>query len=525
MQLTLLQAMALSSSLPELLISTLVLVSLYLYIKFWRLRNPLYPMDWPVVGVLPSLVTRLHDLHDQLTVVLAASGCNFKAQGPVASGMRFFVTSDPANVRHIFTTNHANYPKGEEFAEIFDIVSGSIFTVDGEACRRQRAMFQSLLSNPRLLCSMASCCRGKVENGLLPFLAQMASTRTPFDMQDLVTRLVFDLTATPIFGVDPGRLSTNMPSMHVAAAMDTIMEVGLLRHTVPASLWKAIRQLNIGPERKLAVAHKHLHGFVREMTEKWKARRADDHDAVAAAMDIISADTVYKEDLLLNKILINYMIAGRDTVGTTLPWVFYNLAKNPRVVSMIRKELAPSASLKASAAGVSDVTPAGNMVMFEPEETKDLVYLQAAIFESLRLYPPGPFERKVVLADDVLPSGHQLHTGETILISIYSMGRMEALWGKDCHEYRPERWLSDDGAKLRYVAPHKFMAFNSGPRMCLGKDIAIAQMKTVVAAVVWNFDMKVLEGQSISPKLSCILQMKSGLMVTVSMREVCGVES
>jgi cytochrome P450 len=404
--------------------------------------------------------------------------------------MRFFVTADPANVRHIFTSNHANYPKGEELAEIFDIVSGSILTVDGEACRQQRGMFQSVLSNPRVLELMSRCCRDKVVDGLLPFLARMERTGTPFDMQDLMTRLIFDLTATPIFGVDPGCLSTNMPSMHVAAAMDSVMEVGLLRHTVPASCWKMMRQLNLGPERKLAVAHTLLHGFIREMMEKTKGRCSDPDDL--AAVDILSGDPAYSSDkALLSRILINYMIAGRDTVGTTLPWVFYNLAKNPRVVSGIREELAHIASLKASAAASND------LVFFESEETKDLVYLQAALFESLRLYPPGPFERKVVAADDVLPSGHRLCSGETILISIYSMGRMEALWGKDCNEYRPERWLSEDGGKLRYVPSHKFMAFNSGPRMCLGKDIAITQMKTIVAAVIWNFDLELLEGQSI----------------------------
>ncbi|CAD6265735.1 unnamed protein product [Miscanthus lutarioriparius] len=482
--------MAFPFLLQLLIISTLV-VSLYL--RLWRSMNgSLRPIDWPVVGVLPGLISRLHNLHDELTVVLAASGCNFKAQGPLGSGMRFFITADPANVRHIFTSNHANYPKGEELAEIFDIVSGSILTVDGEACRQQRGMFQRVLSNPRVLELMSRCCRDKVVDGLLPFLTRMESARTPLDMQDLMTRLIFDLTATPIFGVDPGCLSADMPSIHVAAAMDTVMEVGLLRHTVPASCWKVMRQLNLGPERKLTVAHTLLHGFITEMMEKTRARCSDRDEL--AAVDILSGDPAYSSDkALLSRILINYMIAGRDTVGTTLPWVFYNLAKNPRVVS-------------------------GNMVFFESEETKDLVYLQAALFESLRLYPPGPFERKVVVADDVLPSGHRLCSGETILISIYSMGRMEALWEKDCHEYRPERWLSEDGGKLRYVPSHKFMAFNSGPRMCLGKDIAITQMKTIVAAVIWNFDLELLEGQSIQPKLSCILQIKNGLKMKVKKR-------
>src|SRR5437868_5632093 len=45
----------------ELLISTLLALLVFLYIKSWRSRNPFHPMDWPVVGVLPSLVGRLHN--------------------------------------------------------------------------------------------------------------------------------------------------------------------------------------------------------------------------------------------------------------------------------------------------------------------------------------------------------------------------------------------------------------------------------------------------------------------------------
>jgi cytochrome P450 len=56
--------------------------------------------------------------------------------------------------------------------------------------------------------------------------------------------------------------------------------------------------------------------------------------------------------------------------------------------------------------------------------------------------------------------------------------------------------------------------------MCLGKDIAIMQMKTAVAAIVWNFDVEVLEGQSVHPKFSCILQTKNGLMMKVKKREM-----
>ncbi|XBI96604.1 hypothetical protein VPH35_032867 [Triticum aestivum] len=507
----------------ELLISTfaIIIVPLYmLYLRSSRSKNPsVLPINWPIVGVFPYLIANFHNLHDYLAVVLAGSGHNFRAHGPPGTGLRFFITCEPANVRHIFTTNHANFPKGAEFAAIFDIAGGSFFTTEGEPWRRQRARAQRVLSNPRLLACMTACCRDKVENGLLPVLMHMASTGTTFDLQDLTTRLVFDMTATPLFGVDPGLLSSDMPPMDAAVAMDTVMEVALFRHIVPTSGWKVMRRLNIGPERKLAAAHTVLRGFIEEMMERRKRKEHAGNEG-APSVDILSSyidDPDYQQnDGLLHATLINYMIAGRDTIGTALTWVFYNLAQNPHVVSFIRHELSPIASRKAATGANNSST----MVIFEPEETKSLVYMRAAIHESLRLHPPVPIERKTAVAHDVMPSGHVVHAGDTLLISLHSMGRMEGVWGKDCREYNPDRWLSEDGKKLRYVPSHKFLSFSSGPRLCLGKDVSFMQMNTIVAAMVWNFDVEVVEGQRVQPKMSCVLQMKNGLMVKLKKREM-----
>ena len=160
------------------------------------------------------------------------------------------------------------------------------------------------------------------------------------------------------------------------------------------------------------------------------------------------------------------------------------------------------------------------MVIFEQNETKYLVYLKAVLYETLRLYPSAPIERKTVAAADIMPSGHEVKAGDTILISLHSMGRMEGVWGEDCLHYKPDRWLSVGGNNMRYVPSHKFLAFNSGPRMCLGKEIAVMQMMIVVASTLWNFDVHLEKGQSIEPKASCILTMKNGLMVKLKKREM-----
>lgn len=48
-----------------------------------------------------------------------------------------------------------------------------------------------------------------------------------------------------------------------------------------------------------------------------------------------------------------------------------------------------------------------------------------------------------VLEEEAFPDGTVLKKGTKVIYAIYAMGRMEAIWGSDCREYKPERWLRD----------------------------------------------------------------------------------
>ncbi|RHN78332.1 putative alkane 1-monooxygenase [Medicago truncatula] len=97
------------------------------------------------------------------------------------------------------------------------------------------------------------------------------------------------------------------------------------------------------------------------------------------------------------------------------------------------------------------------------------------------------------------------------------MGRMENIWGKDCLEFKPERWLTEDGHFMSESA-YKFTAFNGGPRLCLGKDFAYYQMKYVAANIIFRYHIKVVENHLVVPKLALTLYMKHGLKVNLHRR-------
>ncbi|KAJ6760818.1 PROMASTIGOTE SURFACE ANTIGEN PROTEIN PSA [Salix purpurea] len=157
------------------------------------------------------------------------------------------------------------------------------------------------------------------------------------------------------------------------------------------------------------------------------------------------------------------------------------MATHPLIEKSILEEM------KTNLNGEGDGDGKGRHFSFE--ELSKLNYLHTAICESLRLYPPLPSEHTVSVGSDTLPSGHQIGKNTRVIYSPYSMGRMEEIWGADFLEFKPERWISNKG-ELGDVLPYKFTAFNAGPRACIGKELAMVEMKAVGAAVIWNYSVQ-----------------------------------
>ncbi|PKU72546.1 noroxomaritidine synthase-like [Dendrobium catenatum] len=481
-------------SYAELLLPTILCFIFLLYLH-GRRTPPGKLTNWPIVGMLPGLAVNLHRLHDFATDILGPSGCTFLFLGPWFSGMKLLVTCDPANINHIFNVNFHNYPKGPEFSENFDIFGDGIFNADHESWSRQRKKAQLLITQPRFLAFVTLCSRDKVDNFLLPLLRQLSEQNKIVDLQDVFLRFSFDITCMLVFGIDPASLSPDFTTVPFAKAIDEAMAAILHRHAVPPPWWKLMRRLKLGREKKLADAWCVINDFIAESIKK---RKQDSNLAVADSLNdsLLTAyinDDSAADDSFLRDTTLSLMIAGRDTIGVALAWFFYLLCKNPDKEAKLVEELRHGGS-------------------------EEPVYLQAALCEALRLYPPVPFESKGVVEAESLPSGQRVEPGTQILFSIYTMARMEGVWGKDCSEFRPERWITEQG-RVRHEPAYKFMSFNCGPRTCLGKGLAFVELREVVMAVAREFRMEIVEGHVVEPKLSIILQMRNGLKVRVMRRE------
>ncbi|XP_058070659.1 noroxomaritidine synthase-like [Magnolia sinica] len=295
-------------------------------------KNSVIPVNWPLVGMLPSFIFNAHRLHEWVTQGLRECGSTFLFHGPWFAHMEILMTCDPANVKHIMVTRSSNFPRGDDFLKIFDVFGDGIINSELDVWRFQRKMHHTLFSSVEFRRFVAKMSREKVENGLMPVLEHKAQQGKAVDLQDVLQRFMLDSTCILVFGADPGSLSLSYPIVPFSNAKDDLMEVLLFRHAVPVSWWMLLRRLMIGEEKKLAEALKTIDCFINEhiskrMEEvresKMQTKEKDMHescDLLAFYINYRFEDEIgiSKSFKFLRDNALNLLVAGKETMTPCL---------------------------------------------------------------------------------------------------------------------------------------------------------------------------------------------------------------
>eukprot|EP01018_Ginkgo_biloba_P016149 Gb_22851 [translate_table: standard] len=436
---------------------------------------------------------RVHDYHTDH----AERHRTFRVVYPTFS---YVFTTDPANVEHILKTNFANYGKGKFNYDIMkDLFGDGIFTVDGDKWRQQRKL-ASLEFSTKVLKDFSSVEFGNSAVKLSNVLLEVDRKKQTVEMQDLLMRSTMDAICKVGFGVDFNSLSSSNcgPEASFAKAFDLANAMVFWRYV--DIFWRLKRYFNVGSEAILRKNIKTVDDFVYKVIQSRKKEISLQNNYVKP--DILSRFIALTEkepenfsDKYLRDVILNFMIAGRDTTAITLSWFLYLLCKHPDVEEKILQEIR-NMSEENKCVSLRD-----SIAVFAQSLTHTVLdkmhYLHAALSETLRLYPVIPVDPKYTFSDDMLPDGFKIKKGDM--------------------EFRPERWLQN--GIFQPQSPFKFTAFQGGARICLGKDFAYMQMKIIAAVLVRFFKFEAAEGKEVKYGLSLQLRMnEDGLNLHVTAR-------
>lgn len=226
-------------------------------------------------------------------------------------------------------------------------------------------------------------------------------------------------------------------------------------------------------------------------------RNTNKLDQISGSLVQSLLESIGSEDIVADAAL-NYLSAGRDTTAQALTWTFYLLTQHPSIADKIRSEVR-DVLLEDEISSRADSSPNLDTTLFTP---LSMPYTHAVFYESLRLYPPVPFEIKQCSRPTTLPDGTYLPANSVVLWCPWAMNRSHTTWGPDADSFQPERWLAERedalSARRRMAVVNRsaaeFPVFNGGPRLCLGKKMAELVAVQVIAAVAWLFEFTPVDG-------------------------------
>lgn len=134
------------------------------------------------------------------------------------------------------------------------------------------------------------------------------------------------------------------------------------------------------------------------------------------------------------------------------------------------------------------------------------------IQEVLRLYPPAAFVSREAL-EDTQVGNISVPKGVCLWTLIPTLHRDTEIWGPDANEFKPERFI--DGVSKACKSPQAYIPFGLGPRLCLGKNLAMVELKVVLSLVISKFSFSLSPKYKHSPAYKMIVGPGNGVHILI----------
>lgn len=348
-----------------------------------------------------------------------------------------------------------------------------------------------------------------------------------FDIQSFFFAYTMDVFGLIAFGVDLQSIS--LDKQHpFAQAFDRVQHLCDVR--MPNPLWQYGRMLQTSNEREITEGCKVIKKFAADViaSKRQSLQRGEE-----LGLDLLSRFVEKKEmnDDEMTDVVLNFMIAGRDTTATGTSWTLYELLHHPEHITAIRNELQMVLDTKYSGVHFTELTHEEKFTVVET----GLPYLRAVVLEAIRMHPPVMKDVKFCVQDDVLPDGTVIRAGQAVLYAPYVLCRNPHVW-ESPDDFKPERFLEkigvahqlsdadDDSAatasfhKPVNISEFDYPVFNAGPRICLGRALSLLEMQLMLATILPDFDFDFAHPHDATYSPSLVSPLKNGLTLTARRR-------
>ncbi|KAK5683805.1 hypothetical protein LTS10_003668 [Elasticomyces elasticus] len=286
------------------------------------------------------------------------------------------------------------------------------------------------------------------------------------DLKFFLNSFVWDCMAKLFFDEDLRQLEDLRPHPWTQTPIALVKRSALAIVLLPPSLQVWCQALfprlseRLAPPRCMTNSHDHLQmGAGKCDVPFWK------HMSREGEQDLIP------EEIKTNVFI--FAIAGGELTSAALCGLFVLLIANPTKMSILCNEI------RSSFIDNSTISLA---------YASALPYLDACVEEALRLYPPSPTGlERLTPPQGIAIGGHAVPGGVRVSVAPIAANKSPANFTNP-EAFVPERWLNTDSS---YAGDDQAASqpFSVGPNACIGRSIAIAQLKVATVKLLYNFDI------------------------------------
>ncbi|XP_028763753.1 11-oxo-beta-amyrin 30-oxidase-like [Neltuma alba] len=238
-----------------------------------------------------------------------------------------------------------------------------------------------------------------------------------------------------------------------------------------------------------------LKGIIQKKEKALKAGEATKNDILGRLIESNLKGTTELSMMDLIEECKLFYFAGQETTSTFLVWTIMLLSRHLDWQTRAREEV-----LQVFGKQTPDF-----------DGLSRLTIVNMILYEVLRLYPPATYTDKLAEKDMKLGNLY-VPAGVQIYIPLLMLNHDQETWGSDAKEFKPERFREgiSKAGKGNSVA---FFPFGWGPRICIGQNFALFEVKTALSLILQRFWFELSPSYSHAPSLAMAMRPKHGVHV------------
>ncbi|XP_059626242.1 cytochrome P450 CYP82J17-like [Cornus florida] len=474
------------------------LIALLLLYSLWRSRNhsqsttksiPVLPEPsgaWPLLGHLHQLGSK-----KPLARTLGAMADQYGPIFTIKLGVhRAVVVSNWEAVKECFTTNDialASRPTSSAGTYLGYNYAAFGFGPYGPFWREMRKLALLELLSSRRLDTLRYVRVSELDTSIkeLHLLAKKSNNRVI--ISEWLEQLTLNIVVKMIAGKRYSESENGEETTRFRRVIKEFMYVSggfVLSDVIPFPLLRWIDHM-VGGLKTMKRIGKELDSIFESWVQEHvqKGIGGDELDFIDVLLSVIDDQFIYghTKETVIKATISNLILAGSDTTSINLTWLMSILLNNNHALKHAQEEID---------------SKVGTERWVEESDIKNLVYLQAIVKETLRLYPPGPLSVPHQAREDCNVSGYHIPKNTRLLVNVWKMHRDPRVWTEP-DKFMPERFLTSH-AEVDFAGQHfEYTPFGSGRRSCPGISFALQVTHLTLARLLQGFNFTTPNGEPV----------------------------